>query len=287
MKNVPRATSGLAALALLSLPATLSAQDDAESLAARSAIVVAGKVVKANASEEPLVAASSRTAVISVQRMYAGSEIAGDQKGRTMTVILSRPDRLKVGEEALFFGNPRLLGRTLTIADEGELSAKEAPPGALERGVQARRDQPLRERLARASLVFRGSVEEVRPLAAPQEAVRTAPRSRSEHDPEWQVATMRVAVALRGESAGQAVAVVFPGSRDITWHNVAKLKRGQEAVVIAHAPDKEEQALYRGSGLAAYLEKEQAWLVTEPFDVLAVSEEARVRALLEAPKEAK
>ena len=46
-------------------------------VAARSAIVVSGKVVRTNASEEPLLTASANTVVIKVSHMYAGSEIAG------------------------------------------------------------------------------------------------------------------------------------------------------------------------------------------------------------------
>lgn len=263
------------------------AQDEGvQSLAERSAIVVQGKVLKTNASDEPLVAASDSTAIVEVLRMYAGSEVAGDQKGRTVTVILSRPGTLRVGDEALFFGNPRFIGRSLTIADEGEVPAKIAGPAgvaAMESGVQARRDRPIRDRLSSASLVFRGKVESVRPIDAGPEVKRG---ERSEHDPEWQVATVRVSAPLRGD-AGQSVSVVFPASRDIVWFNAPKLKPGQEAVFITHAPGREEETLYRTSGLAAFLDKQPAQLVTEPHDVLPPSDESRVKNLLASVKEDK
>lgn len=155
--------------ALLASGRALGQDDDAAALTERSAIVVRGKIVKSNASNEPMVAASAATAVIRITKMYAGSEIAGDQAGRTATVILSRPGSLKVGQEALFFGNPRFMGKTLTIADEGEIASNDAVSRAapsLERRAQARRDRPVIERLASSTLVFRGVVETVRPLAA-------------------------------------------------------------------------------------------------------------------------
>ena len=111
-------------LALLTVNLASAQQGNVEQLAEQSAIVVSGKVVRLNASGEPLVAPSNRVAVISVERMYAGSEIAGDQTGRTVTVILSQPEGVKLGEEAIFFGNPRFVGRSLTIADQGEVPSK-------------------------------------------------------------------------------------------------------------------------------------------------------------------
>src|SRR6267378_3970981 len=58
---------------------TAFAQNETAALAERSSMVILGKVLKTSASDEPMVAPSTQTAIISVQKMYAGSEIAGDQ----------------------------------------------------------------------------------------------------------------------------------------------------------------------------------------------------------------
>jgi hypothetical protein len=265
----------------------LAQEETAETLAERSAIVVRGRVLKTNASNEPLLAASESTAVISVQKMYAGSEIAGNQTGRTATVILSLPGRLKVGEQALFFGNPRFVGRSLTIADEGEIPTNSAAaPPDLQRGLQARRDKPIIERLATATLVFRGTVdtvrpfEEVRPREAAAAQAKPDPVRPSEHDPEWHVASVKVVTSLRGAEAGQVVTVLFPASRDIVWFHAPKLKPGQDGVFITHVLSREDAAASRASGLPAFVERQNAHVVTEPFDVLPAADEARVRALL-------
>ena len=259
------------------------AQDDTQKLAERSSIVVLGKVLKTHASEEPLLAASSSTAVITVLEMYAGGEIAGNQKGRMVTVILHQPERLKEGEEMLFFGNPRFVGRTLTIADEGEVPAGGAEArSSMNRGLQVRRDQPVLARLAAATIIFRGAVEKITPLAAQSAEGERSPAHPSEHDPEWQVATVRVITGMRGAEAGQSVTVLFPGSRDIEWFNAPHLRVGQEAVFLAHPVEKEEAERYRNRALTAILEKPSTALVTEPFDVLPASGEERVRGLLAA-----
>jgi hypothetical protein len=183
------------------------AQDDSPTgLAERSSIVVAGKVMRVKASLEPMQAASPRTVVIMVSRMYAGAEIAGDQKGHTVTVVLSRPSTtIKAGTEALFFGNPRFVGKSLTITDEGELLASAART-ELEPALQARRDQPLRERIATASSVFVGKVETVGALAADADQQTKLREPSSEHDPEWHVASVRVLTAkltLRATGTGR------------------------------------------------------------------------------------
>ena len=250
-------------------------------LAERSSIVVRGTVLRVNASDEPLQAASTSTLVITVSRTYAGSEIAGDQTGRSVTVVLSRPLELKVGTEALFFGNPRYVGKSLTMVDEGEIttSGLAAAEAELELGLQARRDVPVRQRLAAASKVFRGKVERESPLPAAGD-----PKDRhdlgTEHDPEWHVAAVRVISALRGAEENDLVHIIFPASRDITWFNSPKLQPEQEAIFIAHEPTDGELALMRATGVMAFLEKQPADLVTHPLDVLPASDDARVRGLI-------
>ncbi len=288
----PFLVAAAALVALMASGRALGQDDDAAALTERSAIVVRGKVVKTNASNEPMVAASASTAVIRITKMYAGSEIAGDQAGRTATVILSRPGSVKVGQEATFFGNPRFMGKTLTIADEGEIASNAADSRAapsIERRVQARRDRPVVERLASATLVFRGVVETVRPLAAAAAAPgesKPYPTRPSEHDPDWHVAMVKVVKPLRGES-GPVVTVVFPASRDIVWFNVPKLKPGQDSVFITHALSPEEAARHRASGLVAFMDKQPAHVIIEPSDVLPPGDEARVRDLLSTAKEVK
>ncbi len=279
-----RSTAWLAALAAALLAGALPAAaqtDQTAALASRSAIVVLGTVVKLGASEEPLLAPSGATAVIKIDKMYAGSELAGDQAGRNATVILSKPGGLAVGTQALFFGNPRFIGKTLTIADEGEVPAEQGvaagPSRGLEEGLQARRDAPLRARLATAAVVFRGTVENVRPL--PAAARRGKPGLRDEHDPDWQVATVRVTSAIKGTQNGAAVAVVFAASQDIVWFRSPKLHLGDAALIVGQ-PSQSEPAMPRDSGVASYLRERHAVVVTSPFDVLKAADEQRVTELL-------
>jgi hypothetical protein len=273
----------LAVPAILSVGpiASLAQGDTAKTLAERSAIVVRGTVMRLNASDEPLQAPANNTVVIKVSRMYAGSEVTGDQTGRTVTVVLSRTMRLKVGSEGLFFGNPRYVGKSLTMVDVGETLSPNTSGAAaadLETGLQARRDLPLRERLATASLVFRGKVESERPLPVNdrKREFRVPP---SEHDPEWHVASVRVITPIRGGERDALVLIIFPASRDIMWFNTPKLRPGMDAIFITHKPEREQALLLRTTGVTAFIEKQPAELVTHPFDVRPVSDEQRVLRL--------
>lgn len=280
-ERMPYALAMLSLLMAIGGGSSLAQNETAKSLAERSAIVVRGTIVRLHASEEPLQAVSASTVVVKVTRMYAGSEIAGDQTGRIVTVIASRPLELKEGAEVLFFGNPRFVGKSLTILDEGELlpEARFTDTDGLEIGLQARRDRPIRDRIATASLIFRGIVEREEPLVdeGEKKGLRVPP---SEHDPEWHVASVRVNTPLQGGDKGALVSIIFPASRDIMWFNSPKLRPGMDAIFIAHKPDKEQAVLLRTTGVTTFIEKHAAELVTQPFDVLPASAEERVRRLL-------
>jgi hypothetical protein len=274
------------AIALAAASSTVPglAQDEtAKALAERSAIVVAGRVVRVNASLEPLQPASPQTVVIMVSRMYSGAEIAGDQKGRMATVVLSSAARpMKAGTEALFFGNPRFIGTSLTIASEGELvsGAAGATSADVSLGVQGQRDQPLRERIAAASSIFRGRVESERPLATGAGQAGASDRPPSEHDPDWHVASVRVLTSLQGSAQSELMNVLFPASRDIVWFNAPKLTVGQEAIFITHKADRDDPRLMRAPAVAALLAAQPVEIVSQPFDTVPVADEGRIRALI-------
>ncbi|HXB21295.1 MAG TPA: hypothetical protein VNV88_07940 [Candidatus Solibacter sp.] len=285
----PKILIVISALMALAAGAAFAQTIAVPSLADRSSIIVRGKVLKINASDEHLLEPSNQTAVISIQQMYTGKEIAGDQTGRTATVILSKPGVLKAGEAAVFFGNPRFLGKSVTIADEGEtpLAANVSMQSSLDQAVQAQRNKPLLDKIAAASLIFRGKVSYVQPLESSREPERPESDSPSEHSPDWHLATVEITNPLQGGTAKQQVTVVFSASRDIVWFQSPKLIPGQDAIFLAHAPTSEEETLYRGSTLHELMQKQPIYMVTEPSHVLPPAEEDRVRGLIAAPKEIK
>jgi hypothetical protein len=53
----------------------------------------------------------------------------------------------------------------------------------------------------------------------------------SEHNPQWQVATIRVRETLKGSPAS-TVDVWFPASRDVMWVDAPRFAAGQEGIWI-------------------------------------------------------
>jgi hypothetical protein len=275
----------LGALFLISILLTLSAAQVSEiqKWTEKSSIVVRGRIVRVDSSDEPLLRATNNTVIITVLQMFSGTEFAGDLQGQNATVILGGTQRFKDGEELTFFGNPRFIGRSVTIADEGEVLAPTAGPTLtpeLQNALQSRRGLPSLNRLEQAAAVFRGTVEAVHPLESEVAAGKRNRVRTSEHDPDWQVSTVRVLNGMRGVETGQSLTILFSASRDIEWFHAPKLKQGQEAVFIAHRPTKEELQSYREGPVADLAAKPSTFLVTEPFDVLPASEENRVRNLM-------
>lgn len=275
----------LGALLLIPILLALCAQaqvTETQKWAEKSSMVVRGRIISIDTSDEPLLPASSNTVVITVLHMFSGAEFAGDLQGQNATVILGTTQRFKNGEELTFFGNPRFIGRSVTIADEGEVLASSVGPNltpAIQEALQTRRDLPVLNRLTQAAAVFRGRVEAVHPLdSKTAESKRRLPTS--EHDPEWQVATVNVLSGMQGVESGKSVTILFSASRDIEWFHAPKLKPGQEAVFIAHRAAKDELESYREGPMADLVAKPSTFLVTEPFDVLPASEENRVRSLM-------
>ncbi len=127
--------------------------------------------------------------------------------------------------------------------------------------------------------IFRGKVQSENPLVPPDDKKRFRVPP-SEHDPEWHVASVLAITPLRGGAKDTLVTIIFPASRDIMWFNSPKLHPGMEAIFIAHRPEREQDALLRATGVTAFMQKQPAELVTQPFDVLPLSDEQRVRRLL-------
>jgi hypothetical protein len=278
--RIVRAIMATSVVGAVFASSALAQVETSGALAERSSIIVAGKVIRSNASLEPLQAASPQTVVIKVLRMYAGADIAGDQTGHTATVILSPQSKgIETDVEAVFFGNPRFVGKSLTIADEGEIPADATSAATV--GIEsAGHDRPLRDRIIAASSIFQGKVESEHTLVTADGELKDLREPAGEHDPEWHVATVLVLSALRGSKEGELISVIFSASDDIVWFNSPKLKVGEEAMFIAHRPETDGVQLTADPGVAKFLQKQSAVVISQPFDTVPATEEVRVRTLM-------
>jgi len=201
-------------------------QANVASLAPQASLVFKATVKKLNDSTVPVVPASDKTAVVHVDETLEGAKTIGDFTGQDITVQLKESNSVKTGDKVLFFANAGTFGKSVSVVEVGHTSA-ELESAKLRQQIAGARtqqtDQKLKQRLAKADLVIAGKVTAVKDMAGEQKGAA------SEHDPEWEQATIQVQATAKGNPAKTAT-VYFAGSRDIRWYQAPKLKVGQEGV---------------------------------------------------------
>jgi hypothetical protein len=136
-------------------------------------------------------------------------------------------------------------------------------------------DQDLQRLLATCDYVVVGRITDVHPWAIPKSA---ASRYRtSEHSANWQEAVLQVQSVLKGPKLKRNKMVVrFPLSRDVAWVSAPKFVPGQQGIFILQ---KDEVSGTPTSSAGGY--KADVYTCLKPGDWLPMTEEARVRSLLE------
>src|SRR5258708_36697084 len=93
---------------LLGIPAVLAFQPtpgNVANLMNQSNFVFVGTVTKLNATTEPLVQASSSTAVVRADDLITGENMPADMKGKEITVKVLKANSGSAGRSGLFFWN--------------------------------------------------------------------------------------------------------------------------------------------------------------------------------------
>jgi hypothetical protein len=196
-----------------------------------SRFVFTGTIESSGSSSLSAVPASAGTAVVLVERIHHAPAPLLDQTGERVTIESGDGS---VGHDGgtrrVFFTNPMLYGETLALREVGSFEAPDDLDGVHDIVLTAIADMSESElvsHLAASDAVVAGRVTAV------QQASETPPALRSEHDPDWHVAVIRVRLSLRGAHRGDLRAR-FPASRDIRWYRVPKPRRGDEGIFVLH-----------------------------------------------------
>jgi hypothetical protein len=172
------------------------------------------------------------TVVVRVEEVFQAPASLDNFTGKEITVLLTKPHSVKVGQQLAFFTNGWLYGDGLAVVEVGRV---EDPPDSktfrrqVADAVQKAADQDLQKRIARAELVIVGVVSST--LIAPEQIRRDGV---TEHDPEWVEAVIQVQSVEKGRLAQSTVSVFYPSSRDVMWYHVPKFRKGQEGIWILH-----------------------------------------------------
>lgn len=192
---------------------------------ARASVVFRGTVRALGAATASL-PAEPRSAVVTVDEVLeaAAPELA-EIAGQEVTVRLADGSAARSGSSLVWLAQAQAAGASFGLLEVGETAVRE--PAELRREIAAARaalaDGRLAALLAASPLVVSATVQSV-------EGVRPGP-GRSQHDPQWTEAILRVESVGKG-TAGSAVVVYFAGSSDGAWATAPRLSAGQSGVFI-------------------------------------------------------
>ena len=224
---------------LLGIPAVLAFQptpSNVANLMNRSNFVFVGTVTKLKATTEPLVQASSSTAVVRVDDLITGENMAADMKGKEITVQLLKANSVSAGRSMLFFSSVTVAGKSLAVREIAHYDAPRNSKLAAQAADNAKSkpDADLQNRIRQAVLVVTGRVSSTKHLE------NRSPLG-SEHDPEWTEAIVEVSSTEKG-APQERVSVWFAASDDIRWFRSPKFQAGQTGVfLLQRAQDKRIQ----------------------------------------------
>lgn len=218
-------------------------------MSSEASFIFQGTVVAARAANLAAVEVDDLTAIVRVDRVLRAPTAMEGIAGREITIQLRAP--AAVGSTAVFQANGWLYGDSLAVVEVGARRKPEAEvaPGIAAEHVHesaaavdraARFRTALKARADQASTVVIGRVTGV---AARQAAEGVAVEGRrSEHDPQWAVATVEVDTAVKGRPS-KTIEVMFASSEDVMWRNAPKLAVGQKAVMLLQkgAPEVEDK----------------------------------------------
>jgi hypothetical protein len=199
-----------------------------EDLARRATLIFLGTVEKTGASTMPAVKANAATAVVRVDQVISPGAPPG-LAGKSITVQLLDAGSAKAGSQEVFFTKGWLLGESMAVIEVGQLGRDTNIQGLTEQINNVHQkvaDEALRNQLATAEAVISGKVTAVRRAEIP--------RLVTEHDPDWYIAVIQVESVIRGQMPGREVALLFPYSDDVIWHDSPKFKEGQQGIWLLH-----------------------------------------------------
>jgi hypothetical protein len=233
---------------------------------------------------------TGRTVVVRIDEILQAPPAVTPFVGQPITVQLAPRERVKAGQQAVFYTNGWLAGASLAVRSLGHRPVTDVPPalaGPEAAPAQQQASRDLQNRLSEAELVVTGRVTSVQAPAAAAAPVGMAAAEAqpegvarvNEHDPVWREAIVEVASVEKGSPNTKQVSVLFPASDDVLWHNVPKLEPGQEGVFILQRPAAAAEA---AAAEAFALDADTpVYTVLDPLDVRPSGQLGHVKQLIE------
>ena len=256
--------------------------------------VFKGTIKQLKASNVKQAPASDRTAIVTVNQVIDAPANLAAYEGQDITVELSSPRKVRVGQKLIFYATGWLYAETIAVRSlREEADAGEAMTHHLDATVQ--RDQrETRARFDGADLVISGRVEAVRlPNVGATGKKKATTRNESstrvsEHDPKWREAIIDVEHVHKGSLSKGRVIVRFPSSTDVAWRHAPKFEAGQQGYFVLH---KENRSSARRPSASKKSEQEssgsatasvETYIARDPHDFQRYNEIGGIKSLIES-----
>jgi hypothetical protein len=241
---------------------------DAEELrrfVAASGFVFRGSIHYQWRGEAPTISAEAGEVVATrIEEVLRSTPVLQGLAGQDALVITKHAGALRQLRSPILFTECISLGRQLLLREIGHVETSDETSRQVAAAIREADEGPLRERVVGADLIVTGEVVESRPLE------REFP-PRSEHDPEWWIARVRVASVLKGRKPRGDVEVLFANSTDIVWYKTPKLHKGTSGVFLLHRLKEAEMPPDA---------PRSAYQATDPLDFLPGSRQSEIERML-------
>ncbi|NGO55486.1 hypothetical protein [Allomesorhizobium camelthorni] len=248
-------------------PATTMAQSSLSELGAQNLdrllglanIIYLGTVTGTNASSVPGVPASEATVLTRIDSALTTPAALAPLDGRTVTLISEDGKPPALNQRFIFFTQTSLVGKEIALREIGRLSIEAADD--LRRQIQGSdlrlEDERLSKRLSAVDAVAIGRITAIDTTVPPPQVPVT------EHDPQWQRATLEISTVLSGDLRDRPVTLLFPGTLDVAW-------------VDAPRPSAQQEAVW----LLTFNRDVDGYTALDPLDVQPVEQADRIRRLI-------
>jgi len=259
-------------------------QNNQSALAKQSSIIFSGTVSQLGEVSFVGVPQSPQTIVVRVDSVLKKPPAVSLKKGDNITVEVKDPSAFQQGAQATFYAEGWIFGSGVAVKElghdfnpgggapaEGARTAETAL-GQMQKQIS---DRDLQNRIASSDLVVIGRITDVHRWTIPKSAAARYPIS--EHSADWHEAVLQIKSILKGtKPKGGKMAVRFPLSTDVAWVNSPKFQKQQQGIFFLKRDQVsgDPTATLGGYQVAAYT-------CLKPGDWLPLSDEARVRSLLE------
>jgi len=229
-----------------------------EEMARQASFIFKGIVLKLKASNVTQVEAvdRSRTIIVRVEEITEAPEAFMDFKGQEVTLKLREGggERLKVGDQALFYTNGWIRAENLAVEEVGHHLVEDAGTESVAASNDDAGGHPsareMRKRLSSADVIVTGRVTDIRiPESEEPGIVGSSTLEKparffptSEREPKWREALVRITEVLKGAHEQKEIVVRFPATEDARFHQAPLFSTGQEGIFILHKTRKTSES---------------------------------------------